>query len=232
MRLDDEYSNHLQFFVFENLLLYWFLSYNLTPKIKDVANTKNKPRESSKWHVALVLFNQTLVTFLALHFFNIQEVMKKNFRSQQVQNYPFSAPCFVVLNSCKIFLCYLVQCLLFYLVHRLLHQRQMYKWIHSVHHQYKHPVPWTAFYCHPVEHFFANLFPVFAGPIFFDLSFVMFRFWVMLATVNAVFAHTSFKKLAHCDMTNPHRVHHLKYRVNFGTGFWLDKYLGTEEKEN
>lgn len=60
-------------------------------------------------------------------------------------------------------ICILVEEVAFYYSHRLLHHPRIYKFIHKRHHEWTSPIAITAVYCHPVEHVFSNLLPVFSG---------------------------------------------------------------------
>jgi len=60
----------------------------------------------------------------------------------------------------------LVQEVLFFYVHRWLHENKtLYAAIHKKHHTWTSPVSLTAGYCHPVENLISNIAPMVAGPI-------------------------------------------------------------------
>ena len=53
---------------------------------------------------------------------------------------------------------FLVEELLFYIVHRMLHHPKLY-WIHKHHHEYNITITLAAQYAHPLEHLLANTLP-------------------------------------------------------------------------
>ena len=57
----------------------------------------------------------------------------------------------------------LVREVLFYYSHRALHHPSIYKYVHKQHHEWQTPIALTAIYCHPIEHFVSNMFPVIIG---------------------------------------------------------------------
>lgn len=44
----------------------------------------------------------------------------------------------------------------FYYLHRLLHYKFFYRFIHKIHHKWQAPIAISALYCHPFEHFFSQ----------------------------------------------------------------------------
>ena len=70
----------------------------------------------------------------------------------------------------------------FYLVHRFIHIRCIYKYVHALHHRDTNPEPFSGMSMHPVEHtlYFSNaLVPC----VFLNLSPLIFQ-WTMLHLVR------------------------------------------------
>lgn len=66
----------------------------------------------------------------------------------------------------------------FYYVHRVLHHRLFFKRFHQVHHEWKSPIAMAAIYCHPVEHIFCNLLPVFGGLVAIGSHVITCWLWI------------------------------------------------------
>jgi sterol desaturase/sphingolipid hydroxylase (fatty acid hydroxylase superfamily) len=187
----------------EHILVYWLCSFFIMKSQK----CNLKPTK----HILNVLFNQVIVTSLALHY------------SGLCKNSNFSQP--YILGIRDVFLSYVLQCVSFYILHRMLHCRKIYRYIHALHHSYVDPVPWSAFYCHPLEHLFANLLPISLGPLILGMNIHTIRLWTFLATVNTVIAHSG--SIMRPFTPGTHDLHHSNFNVNYGTGAWMDKLCGT-----
>ncbi len=65
----------------------------------------------------------------------------------------------------QIFFCLFIEEISFFIIHKLLHIRFIYEWVHSLAHQYKLAVSVTAYYMHPFEFLIAFLLPISLGPL-------------------------------------------------------------------
>ena len=112
--------------------------------------------------------------------------------------------------------------LIFYSVHWMLHQRTLYKYIHSVHHQYRYTYGIGAIYAHPLEFYIGNLVPVAMPLVICKMPMNICQSIVIFATLfTVVLSHGGF------IVSKSHLNHHLKYRCNYGLVF-MDKVLGTK----
>lgn len=127
---------------------------------------------------------------------------------------------------------------LFYGVHRLLHHRHLYRWLHRGHHHSRHPTSWTAFAFDPGEAVLQSGF----------LVGVVFLIPLQPATLLALLLTMSvWAVLNHLDGLAPegqgplrwlgrgligpahHGLHHRRPGRNFGLYFTVwDKLCGTE----
>jgi sterol desaturase/sphingolipid hydroxylase (fatty acid hydroxylase superfamily) len=128
----------------------------------------------------------------------------------------------------------------FYLIHRLVHVRFLYRLAHRIHHNNVNPGPWSGLSMHPIEHllYFSNVF----------------LFWIIPANpIHAMFmlvrgglapsvAHTGFGKIVvqedkGIDLDYMHYLHHKHFECNYGSDLvpfdqWFDTFHdGSEEAE-
>ena len=120
----------------------------------------------------------------------------------------------------------------FYLGHRLLHARFLYKPVHALHHRNVEVGPWSGLAMHPVEHV-----------IYF--STVVVQWLLALHPVNALYQiHLAafYPALGHCGFEKLkigsglsidgggyfHYLHHKYFECNYGGSLApLDKWFGT-----
>lgn len=112
----------------------------------------------------------------------------------------------------------------FYFIHRLLHIRPLYKYVHSLHHKNTDPEPWSGLCMHPIEHLF--YYSCTALP----LLFLQHPFHVFYngqhAMLSPAEAHSGFEDHNGADLM--HYIHHAKFECNYGDGsFVMDKIFGT-----
>ncbi|RWS26879.1 hypothetical protein B4U80_10487 [Leptotrombidium deliense] len=123
--------------------------------------------------------------------------------------------------------CILVEEVFFYYSHRLLHHPRIYKYIHKRHHEWTAPIAITAVYCHPVEHMFSNLLPVFLGPFILGAHTATSWLWFTIAMLSTLNAHSGYH-LPFFPSPEAHDFHHLKFTQNFGILGVLDRFHGTD----
>lgn len=142
----------------------------------------------------------------------------------------------------------LIEDLLFYCGHRLLHQVPfLYINVHKLHHTYNkkmQSISIAAESTHPVEFIISNVVPFAAGPLLFGAHCVTLYVWVIWRIGETVTNHSGYEfpwspyaLLPFTGSAVAHDLHHSigggigKNSGNFGSFFcWWDKILGTELK--
>lgn len=97
----------------------------------------------------------------------------------------------VTTIATQILITLLVEDFLFYWIHRTLHHRLVYKYIHKQHHEFKANVGIAAEYFHPVEDLF-NIVPMVTGPLLLKMHFCTFMIWVVIRISEIVDAHSGY----------------------------------------
>jgi len=123
----------------------------------------------------------------------------------------------------------LVEEVLFYYTHRLLHHPLLFRAIHSVHHSYTAPVAIAATHCHLVEHVASNLLPMLAGVLLAHANWWLYMGWCGLAVVNTVCVHSGYGWWP--LMAANHDRHHSTNKCAFGALGVLDWLHGTRYQD-
>jgi sterol desaturase/sphingolipid hydroxylase (fatty acid hydroxylase superfamily) len=121
----------------------------------------------------------------------------------------------------------------FYITHRFLHWRPIFKSAHYIHHKNVNFGPWSGMAMHPIEHlvYFSAVVPFWFIPshpvhILFTLQFL---------AIGASLGHVGFDRVVLSKNITlnisdyMHYLHHKHFNVNYGVGgiVPLDKWLGT-----
>ena len=119
-----------------------------------------------------------------------------------------------------------------YWIHRLIHHKSLFKYVHLLHHKFKNPSPWSAFAFHPFESLLTlGIIPVimFLMP-WHNLALIIF---ITIIIVYDTFIHLGYniKELKIFKWQNTpkdHDVHHRNSKHNFGLYFtYWDRLMGT-----
>ena len=137
----------------------------------------------------------------------------------------------------QIVFCMAIEDFTFYLGHRLLHTRHLYRLIHKQHHEYTTTIGLASFYAHPLEFIFANMLPASLGPklIGGKMHLLTFWMWVILRTAETVDGHcgydfswSPYRLLPLSGGSAYHDFHHSHNVGNFGSFFSIwDSVFGT-----
>ncbi|CAL1289049.1 unnamed protein product [Larinioides sclopetarius] len=122
----------------------------------------------------------------------------------------------------------LLQEIVYYYIHRFLHTPFLFKYVHYLHHKWNSPIAIIAELCHPLENFFANLFPIVLGPILLGSHLATSWIWYAIAIISTMISHSGFHIP---QIPNPeiHDIHHSKHNRNYGVLGIMDRIHGTFE---
>ena len=120
--------------------------------------------------------------------------------------------------------CGLLEEVMFYYGHRLLHQPSMWKY-HRLHHELVTPVAVASLYASTVENLLVNILPVLVAPLIAGLSIDLLWIWMVAATIAPVLSHSGFRVLE--PVAKFHAIHHLSKHHNFSVLGILDRLHGT-----
>lgn len=119
---------------------------------------------------------------------------------------------------------------LIYWIHRGLHYRWFYKYIHKDHHKWKISTPFASHAFHPLDGFFQSV-PYHIYPFLFPTHKVAYLLLFMIVNVWTVSIHDGYycvPKLLQPFINGSahHTDHHLFYKYNYGQFFTLWDHLG------
>ncbi len=129
----------------------------------------------------------------------------------------------------------------YYWLHRLMHHRRVFRYVHKVHHESNITSPFTAFSFHPLEGLLqAIIFPL--TLLVLPLSIYVIIVQLVIMTLSSVINHLNIELYPHnfhkhrigkwIIGATHHSLHHKQFRYNFGLYFtFWDKLKSTESPE-
>ena len=125
----------------------------------------------------------------------------------------------------------------FYWIHRFLHHKSIYKYIHKIHHEHTHPFGIAAEYAHPVETLFLGLGTL-LGPLLFARHMVTLWAWLLVRLWETVEDHSGYDLPFNPTNFIPfwggavhHDFHHKTFEGPYSSIFtWCDWMFGTDKR--
>ncbi|XHG04112.1 Delta(7)-sterol 5(6)-desaturase erg3B [Aspergillus wentii] len=119
-----------------------------------------------------------------------------------------------------------------YWIHRGLHHRSVYGWLHKPHHRWIVPSPFASYAFHPIDGWSQSL-PYHVFPLILPLQKGAYLGLFGFVTVWTLFIHDAEFLSSSKVVNGPacHTMHHLYFNYNYGqyTTFW-DRFGGTYYK--
>ncbi|XP_077996939.1 methylsterol monooxygenase 1-like [Glandiceps talaboti] len=137
----------------------------------------------------------------------------------------------------RVFGCAVIEDTWHYFVHRLLHHRRLYKYVHKIHHNFQAPFGMTAEYAHPIETLVLGA-GFFIGVLLFCNHFILLWVWVIFRLMETIDVHTGYDfplnplhLLPFYGGARFHDFHHMNFNGNYSSTFtWWDKIFGTDQQ--
>lgn len=136
----------------------------------------------------------------------------------------------------QVLICAVIEDTWHYWVHRLMHHKRLYKYVHKVHHTFQAPFGMVAEYAHPVETVVLGL-GFFIGILLTINHVFMMWAWVAFRLMETIDVHSGYD----VPFLNPmhilpgyagarfHDFHHYNFVGNYSSTFiWWDKLCGTD----
>ncbi|XP_025100761.1 lathosterol oxidase-like isoform X2 [Pomacea canaliculata] len=117
-----------------------------------------------------------------------------------------------------------------YWIHRGLHHRSVYRYLHKTHHTWKVPTPFASHAFHPVDGFLQSC-PYHIYPFLFPLHKVTYLVLFVFVNFWTVSIHDGVYSVPKClqpfiNGSAHHTDHHLFYNYNYGQFFTLWDHIG------
>ncbi|XP_004717438.1 methylsterol monooxygenase 1 [Echinops telfairi] len=139
----------------------------------------------------------------------------------------------------KCFCCAVIEDTWHYFMHRLLHHKRIYKYIHKVHHEFQAPFGIEAEYAHPAETLILGAGFFIGILLLCDHVFFLWA-WVAFRLTETIDVHSGYDIPLnplnfipfYCGSRH-HDFHHMNFNGNYASTFtWWDKLCGTDSQYN
>ena len=196
------------------------VDYLIPSRYKLQAELKKTHKYNYKEMIEYTCFNIYILTFpLGYLFLQIYEIYNL------VEFVP-STYLEYIFQGIRLLFCILLEEILFYYIHRILHFPFFYSSIHKKHHQLIAPIALGTLYVDPWDHLFLNLLPILITPLLTRVRGPFLYIWFLLANISSVFSHCGFSFFGKGVVI--HHDNHHKYRTcNYGVIGLLDYLHGT-----
>lgn len=124
----------------------------------------------------------------------------------------------------------IVEEILYYYIHRLLHHSTIYKYIHKKHHTFTAPIALSTVYSHPIEHIVANIIPIMLSSWILKSHITTVYSWIIFSVISDVTIHCGYE-LPGIPSASFHDTHHKSFNYCFGVMGILDEIHGTLKKK-
>jgi len=110
--------------------------------------------------------------------------------------------------------CVVVEDVVFYHVHRILHVPWIYPHVHKIHHEWSHPIALASEHAHHLEFVFGNGMPVILGPMLTRCHSYVFSVWILIRIATSLDNHCGYNfalspvRLLPWGTTAPGHDHH------------------------
>ncbi|XP_041630027.1 methylsterol monooxygenase 1-like [Vulpes lagopus] len=202
------------------------------PFMKKYKIQKDKPETwENQWRCfKVLLFNHLCIqlplicgTYYLTEYFNIPYDWERMPR------------CYMLLARC--FGCAVMEDTWHYFLHRLLHHKRIYKYIHKVHHEFQAPFGMEAEYAHPLETLiFGTGF--FIGIMLLCDHIILLWAWVTIRLIETMDVHSGYdiplnplNLIPFYAGSRHHDFHHTNFIGNYASTFtWWDRIFGTDSQ--
>lgn len=136
----------------------------------------------------------------------------------------------------RVVACFFIEDAWHYFIHRAMHHKSVYRYIHKVHHHHTAPFGMTAEYAHPVETLVLGI-GFFIGLLGLCNHIVTMWAWLLWRLVETIDVHSGYSipwnplnLIPGYGGARFHDFHHMNFTGNYASTFtYLDRFFGTDD---